>query len=121
MDGIAPPSRTEVEARWIALTTGSATREAVHAWTLQWVEGEHATVTDPMVWSALLRLHGFDMTATPEAPNMIGHGGRGRYVHPDAHIARELACWRVACREYDADPTAWLQRTRDQAKRHRRP
>lgn len=80
------------------------------------MEGDAATIEDPMVWSALIRLHGFDLTASADAPNgVVTHGGQGRYVHTDAHIMRELARWRLACREYDADPAAWLQRVRDQA------
>ncbi|MFI0356199.1 hypothetical protein [Actinomadura sp. 9N407] len=121
VDDTHVPSRAEVETHWVALAEGSTTREAVHTWTAWWVEHTNATIEDPMVWSALVRLHGFDMTALPETPNRITHGGAGRYVHPDAHIVKELARWRAMCREYDDDPAAWAAKVRRQAERHRSP
>jgi hypothetical protein len=37
-------------------------REAVHEWSVQWVENADARIDDGMVSTALQALHGFDMT-----------------------------------------------------------
>ena len=85
-------------------------REAVHEWSVQWVEDEDARVDDAMVLSALRSLHGFDMTYRPERPNLVKHGPPGLYVHSHEHIVAELSRWRTRCVEYDADPDGFRRR-----------
>jgi hypothetical protein len=63
------PTRGQIEDRWLALIEGRMSREAVHEWSVQWVEDERVDVGDAMVWDALVHLHGFDMTYQLERPN----------------------------------------------------
>jgi len=88
-------------------------REAVHEWSVQWVEDERVDVGDAMVWNALLHLHGFDMTAQPERPNLVSHGPPGLYVHSHQHIVAELSRWRTRCVGYDANPDGFRRRARE--------
>jgi hypothetical protein len=100
------------------LIEGRTSREAAHEWSVQWVEGEDVHVRDPMVWNALLHLHGLDMTYRPERPGLIGHGPPGLYVHSDQHIIDELSRWRTRCVDYDADPANFRRRARERVEAH---
>jgi hypothetical protein len=109
------PTRGEIEEHWLALIEGQTTREAVHEWSVQWVENEDVHVPDPSVRDALLRLHGFDMTYRPERPGLVTHGPPGLYVHSQQHIVDELSRWRASCVEYDADPVGFRRRALERA------
>jgi len=120
------PTREQIEGRWLALIEGRVSREAVHEWSVQWVEPWRAQrgvdndvyVDDPMVWNGLLCLHGFDMTAQPERPNLVKHGPPGLYVHSHQHIVAELSRWRTRCVDYDADPEGFRRRARERIEAH---
>lgn len=114
-----PPTRAEVAAQWRALIDGETTREAVHTWTVPWVEGEGAS-TEPLVSSALVRLHGFDLCrADPNRPDMLRHGasGEGAWLHSPEHITAEFARWQAECVRHDADPAAWRRAVRERVRR----
>lgn len=103
------PTRAVVEARWMALIEGQATRDEVHAWAAPWVEFD-PFIGQPLVESALQSLHGFDLTRDPEQPNLLTHGGEGEFVHSDADIADGLSRWKRRCVEHDADPVGFRSR-----------
>jgi hypothetical protein len=69
-----------------------------------------------MVGSGLQYLHGLDMTARLETPNLISHGGLGRYVLSADEVAARLEYWLGMCREYDDDPEGFAQRARERAR-----
>ena len=108
-----PPTRGQIVSRWLALIEGRTSREAVHEWSAQWVEDQDAHVGDPMVWNALLHLHGFDTAYQPERPSLVRHGPPGLYVHSHQHIVAELSRWRTRSADYDADPDGFRRRARD--------
>lgn len=109
------PSRADVAAVWHALINGEVTREEVHAWTVPWVEGD-VTAQDLMTDSALLYLHGFDLTHPLDNPTSMRHGGPGVYVHSEAWISESFRRWRANCSQYDADPVGWVQGRREMAR-----
>lgn len=111
------PLRTAVEAAWREVIAGRRTRESVHDWSVPWVEGVDVDrPLDAMADASLLRLHGLDMTSHPETPNLVGHGGPGRYVLSDAEVAKRLEQWLGGCREYYEDPAGFAQRAGDEAR-----
>jgi hypothetical protein len=112
------PLRASVEAAWRGVIAGERTRESVHDWSVPWVEGDaaHGRPRDLMVSSGLQYLHGLDMTANPETPGSIGHGGQGNYVLSVDEIAARLDHWLVMCREYDDDPEGFVRRARERAR-----
>jgi hypothetical protein len=97
---------------------GERTRESVHDWSVPWVEGEaaHRRPKDLMVGSGLQYLHGLDMTAKPETPGLVSHGGPGIYVLPVDEVAARLEYWLGMCREYDYDPEGFVQRAMERAR-----
>lgn len=116
---LLPPSREEVAAQWRALAAGDVTREAVHGWAAQWVEGEGASVgLAPLVLTALQHLHGFDLCRDPSRPGVHWHGasGEGEWVNSLDDIAGGLARWQETCDLYDADPQGWSQTVREQVR-----
>jgi hypothetical protein len=70
-----------VEEQFVALLSGSLTRDEVDRWAAQW---DGADIDDDLVWWALDKLHGIDMT----------HGHRGQYLHDEKQIASWLAMFR---------------------------
>jgi hypothetical protein len=110
--------RAAVEAAWREVIAGERTRESVHDWSVPWVEGDaaHNRPKDLMVGSGLQYLHGLDMTARPETPNLISHGGPGNYVLSADEVAARLGHWLGTCREYDDDPEGFVQRARERAR-----
>jgi hypothetical protein len=112
------PSRAAVEAAWREVIAGERTRESVHDWSVPWVEGDaaHDRPRDLMVSSGLQYLHGLDMTAKPETPNLISHGGQGSYVLSVHEITTRLDHWLGMCREYDDDPEGFVQRAKERAR-----
>ena len=112
------PLRAAVEAAWREVIAGGRTRESVHDWSVPWVEGDaaHGRPEDLMVGSGLQYLHGLDMTAKPETPNLIGHGGPGGYVLSADEVAARLEHWLGMCDEFDDDPDGFVQRARERAR-----
>ena len=53
------------------------------------------------------------MTAKPETPNVISHGGPGSYVLPADEVAARLEHWLGMCHEYDDDPEQFMRRTKE--------
>ncbi|WP_406865067.1 hypothetical protein ABZO31_33345 [Streptomyces sp. HUAS MG47] len=107
-----PPTRADVAARWHALVRGETTREAVHAWTVHWVEGEGAFADfAPLVETGLQYLHGFDLCRDPARPSVLWHGeaGEGEWYHADDAVAAGLAHWQRMCERHDADPEGWAR------------
>jgi hypothetical protein len=72
-----------VAAQFVALLNGSLTRDDVDRWASQW---DGTDVEDDLVWWALDKLHGIDMT----------HGPGGQYLHDEKQIANWLAKLRSA-------------------------
>jgi hypothetical protein len=88
MSSTQPPSREQVEARFLALLDGSQTRDQVDRWAAQWVARSHADdVRDEHVWWALTLLHGVDLR----------HGKAGPYLHNDGQIRGWLEDFRARC------------------------
>jgi hypothetical protein len=112
------PLRAAVEAAWREVIAGERTRESVHDWSVPWVEGEaaHRRPKDLMAGSGLQYLHGLDMTAKPETPGLVSHGGPGIYVLSADEVAARLEYWLGMCREYDDDPEGFVQRARERAR-----
>ena len=109
-------TRATVAQMWRAVLEGTVSRSDAHAWAAQWVDADDPDVRDPMVWSALQRLHGFDLVWTSPAQTTVRHGGPGVDVHPLRDIRSALATWRAACEEYDADPEGYVRRMRERAR-----
>jgi hypothetical protein len=61
----------------LSLLDGTVSRADAHRWASRWVEGDDPDISDPMVWSALQRLHGFDLVWTDSARTTVRHGGPG--------------------------------------------
>ncbi|GGP43047.1 hypothetical protein [Saccharothrix coeruleofusca] len=74
---LEPPSRADVERQFERLLSGAAGREEVDRWAARYFT-EDVDVADPLVWSALGRLHGIDLPAGPA----------GEYLH-DLHQVSE--------------------------------
>jgi hypothetical protein len=112
------PLRAQVETAWREVIAGQRSRESVHEWAVPWVEGDaaHSRPRDLMVGMGLQYLHGLDMTARPENPDLIGHGGRGTYVLSADEVAARLEYWLGRCREYDEDPEGSVQRAMERAR-----
>ncbi|MFG2332660.1 hypothetical protein ACGFMM_23925 [Streptomyces sp. NPDC048604] len=112
-----PPTRADVAAHWSALGRGNETREAVHVWTLHWVEGDGAfSDLEPPWETGLQYLHGFDLCTDPTSPSLLRHGRAGAvdwYPSHDA-IGGGLARWQEMCDRYDADPEGWTRGIREQ-------
>lgn len=102
-------TRATVADVWQGVLDGTVSRDEAHRWAARWVEAEDAEV-DPMVMSALQRLHGFDLVWTDAAWTVVRHGGSGAQVHSSSDIRQALATWQDDCRSYDADPVAFVQR-----------
>lgn len=109
-------TRTTVAEVWQAVLDGTISREDAHAWAARWVEADDAEITDRMVFTALQRVHGFDMVWTDAARTTIRHGGSGVPVHSLGDIRQAFVSWQDDCRSYDADPVGHLQRKRQAAR-----
>jgi hypothetical protein len=59
-----PPTRADVRRRISALLDGSASRDEVSDWAMQWVDAENPGDIDEVVWSALNNLAGADAPTT---------------------------------------------------------
>lgn len=69
-----------------------------------------------MVFSALQRVHGFDLVWTDVERTTVRHGGSAAYVHSSGDLRQALATWQDDCRNYDADPAGYVQRKREAAR-----
>ncbi|WP_232837073.1 hypothetical protein [Lentzea terrae] len=69
-----------------------------------------------MVFSALQRVHGFDLVWTDVERTTVRHGGSAAYVHSLGDLRQALATWQDDCRNYDADPAGYVQRKREAAR-----
>jgi hypothetical protein len=101
---------------WQAVLDGTVSRSDAHRWASRWVEGDDPDNSDPMVWSALQRLHGFDLVWTDSARTTVRHGGPGTPVHTTGEIQEAFAAWRAACQSYDADPAEYVPRKKEAAR-----
>ena len=112
------PVRSSVEAAWREVIAGERTRESVHDWSVPWVEGEaaHVRPNDLAAANGLQYLHGLDMKAKPETPNLVHHDGSGSYVLSADEVAARLDEWLGLCREYDEDPERFVHRRRELAR-----
>ncbi|MDX8143346.1 hypothetical protein SK854_14555 [Lentzea sp. BCCO 10_0061] len=98
-------TRETVELVWQAVLDGTLNRAAAHRWAARWVEADDPRVDDPMVWSALVRVHGFGLVWTDSARTTVRHGGAGVEVHSSSAIEEALATWRAACANRPATTT----------------
>ncbi|WP_157527832.1 hypothetical protein [Nocardia sp. NRRL S-836] len=103
-------TRTTVADVWQAVLDGTVSREDAHAWAARWVEADDVEVPDRMVWTALQRVHGFDLVWTDVARTTVRHGGSQAYVHSLGDLRQALVTWQDDCRSYDADPAGHLRR-----------
>ncbi|WP_156926189.1 hypothetical protein [Glycomyces arizonensis] len=85
--------------RWTGLLNHDLTREEVHDWAKPWVEERDDEITDAMVRSALLRLHGFGMVYVDADRTVVRHGSEGPYVHSEHAMAAAFDQWEAKCRE----------------------
>jgi hypothetical protein len=108
-DGRSDPTRDDVTSHWVALIERRSTREAVHDWAAQWVG--KVPVSDPMVDTALLYLHGFGLTVGPN-PSYSTRRESGEYMHSDEEIVRAYERWRADCVKYDTDREGYLREKR---------
>ncbi|WP_405492213.1 hypothetical protein [Nocardia sp. NBC_00511] len=117
-NAIAPPRRSAIEVVWRQVVAGVTTREAAHDWAVVWVEHapDMSWPDDGMIEAGLLYLHGLDMTRVRDSPNLICHGGPGRYVLSEAEVAGRLEHWLKMCSEYDCDPEKFRQRALEKAR-----
>ncbi len=60
------PSRADVECQFERLLSGAAGRDEVDRWAGRYFTGD-VDVADPVVWTALGRLHGIDLRGGPGA------------------------------------------------------
>jgi hypothetical protein len=109
-------TRDTVAEMWRAVLDGTVSRADAHRWASQWVEGDDPDVSDPMVWSALQRLHGFDLVWTDPERTKVRHGGSDAHVHTMPDIREAFATWRAACARYDADPAEYVRRVKEAAR-----
>jgi hypothetical protein len=109
-------TRATVAEMWQAVLDGTVSRADAHRWASRWVEGDDPDVSDPMVWSALQRLHGFDLVWTDPARTTVRHGGSNGYVHTMREIREAFTAWRAACESYDADPAGYVRRMKEAAR-----
>jgi hypothetical protein len=63
-DAPPPPSRGQIEAKFVALLDGSANRAEVADWAMQWVDARDPGDVDEVVWAALDHLAGADSPST---------------------------------------------------------
>ena len=73
-----PPSRAEVEARFIALLDGSQSRDDVDRWASHTMIDLDDTDVDDVLWWALGILSGIDLRQGPDKP----------FLHDDKQIYR---------------------------------
>lgn len=116
MNTHARATRATVAETWQAVLDGTVSRADAHTWASQWVEGDDPDVSDPMVWSALERLHGFDLVWTDTARTTVRHGGSDAYVHTMWEIQTTFNAWRASCESYDADPAGYIRRKKEAAR-----
>jgi hypothetical protein len=112
----SPPSRAKIAAQWEALIEGRTTRAAVHAWAAPWVEID-AWAEDSMTVAGLLHLHEFAFTRGQAGSASAVHAGDGPYIYSDTYVIEQFARWQAYCREYDADPSGWPERVREESRR----
>ena len=74
-EGLAPPSRGDVEAKMIGLLNGALTRREVADWASVWVREDNPNVDDDVVWKSLLQLSGADLESSP-----------GMYLHDEIDL-----------------------------------
>lgn len=70
------PTRHDVEGKFAELIAGEVSRHEVDRWAAQWVAAEHSDVDDGVVWCALTKLCGIDLT----------HGRGEPYLHDDEQL-----------------------------------
>jgi hypothetical protein len=85
-----PPSRADIEARFIALLDGSQSREEVDRWANEWMAGLDDVEVADEVWWALGILAGIDLR----------HGRDEPYLHDDAQLRSWLKEFRLRCARY---------------------
>ena len=123
LDADGWPTRASIESVWRSVIAGIRTRESAHDWSVPWVEGDRGAgpPADVLAGTGLQYLHGLDMTANPEAPHFISHGGNGSYVLSEVEVAARLDHWLHVCSQYDADPQGFLHQARERGHRIRDP
>jgi hypothetical protein len=84
---LPPPSRTDVEARFAALLSGTESRDFVDRWAGQFIASD-AVIDDRAVWWALQVLHGIDLRHGPDAP----------YLHDQAQVTEWRQDFRERCK-----------------------
>ncbi len=109
-------TRTTVADVWRAVLDGTISREDAHGWAARWVEADDPEISDRMVWSALQRVHGFDLVWTDVARTTVRHGGSQAYVHSLGDIRQALATWLDNCASHDADPVGYARRMKAAAR-----
>ena len=82
-----PPSRADVEARFIALLDGSQSRDEVDRWASQTMIDLDDADVDGEVWWALGILSGIDLRHRPDEP----------YLHDDEQVRSWLTEFRAGC------------------------
>lgn len=89
-----PPSRADVEARFVALLSGAESRDAVDRWAARHVRSDVVVGDDAVRW-ALDVLHGIDLR----------HGPAGPDLHDDTQVAEWLREFRERCASGHAEDT----------------
>jgi hypothetical protein len=74
------PSRVDVESLLVGVLAGRISRDKADRWAAQWVTAADPQIDDPVVWDALRRLHGVDLT----------HGQGQPFLHSDEQLEEWL-------------------------------
>jgi hypothetical protein len=83
-----PPTRLEVEEKFVQLVNGSLDRDTADRWAMRWVAARDPGVEDDAVWWGLTHLYGIDMPDLDRS-----------YLHSDEQIAEWLDTYRELCRD----------------------
>jgi len=84
-----PPTRADVERKFVELLAGRSTRDEVDRWAARWVAADDSNVDDDVVWWGLMQLFGIDMRHGPGEP----------YLHDTEQISE----WLDEFRRHSAD------------------
>jgi hypothetical protein len=100
----APPSRDEIEERWVALIEGRVTRDEVSHWASR--HFNDGGVDEPCIKRGLGQLFSFKLVS--EEGNPLGLAEPppvGEYLWTITELADRLNEWKSWCVKIDADPS----------------
>jgi len=90
-----PPTRADVERKFVDLLDGLSTRDEVDRWAARWVGADDPGVEDDVVWDGLMLLCGIDMRHGPGEP----------YLHDCQQISDWLSDFRTSAGIGDLEDT----------------